>query len=238
MVFGSLKCKPDTLIGLIASFYESSRKTLDFPKTTSISSIMVSIKSSLSEEHSPLTVFLENIHASQILWINLVRMWNWSDFPVKQTCLSQKPVAAFHSPRYQSTFSILLKSNGSDNCCLWFLAKQILLAENAKNYLYVWHNANSIFQDDPLNFLYQSLRQPICNRRASRNSNFLGNFSSETFLTAISGKCRSFWFFLKIKPFDLKFTGCILSIRVSIDFFLLLNCYLIARQCISLLSTG
>ena len=81
-------------------------------------------------------------------------------FSEKQTCLTQKPVAAFHSSRYQLTFLLLAKTYEIVNCCVWFLATPIWLAENSKNCIsvkLVWISKFDSFQNNRPNFGQQGL---------------------------------------------------------------------------------
>ena len=60
---------------------------------------------------------------------------NYLMFLEKQFCLLEKPIALFHSSRYQSTMQLLAKSCGQFDDCAWFLATQIWL-ESVSTWMY------------------------------------------------------------------------------------------------------
>ena len=125
-MFGTSEQKPGTRkLSKSACLFESSF-------------IMISINKFLSAEHRSIITFLGNVFASQALSNVIAKGWKWSEFPEKQTCLSQNPVTAFPSSRYQSTSLLHVETYGNVDCCVLFLATQISLAVSAENCISVW----------------------------------------------------------------------------------------------------
>ena len=105
--------------------------------------------------------------------------WNWPIkpkvgssliFTERQTCFSQKIVAAFHSSRYHPTLLLPVKVYGKVNCCTWFLAKQIWYAESAYNCISIWNNLIFIFE------FFKATRCFVQNKVLFNNCNFIPSF--------------------------------------------------------------
>ena len=187
-------------------------------------------------------MFLENILASEALWTHMAKMWKWPDFSSKANLPFLKNHWLHFIHQGISRFSqIIIKTYGNVNCCVWFLAIQTWKAENAKKFIlviFVFCITFDSSQNNRLNFLLQGLSQQFCTRRASFNIVIFGNDSYIGKSTdQNSQNLQKSDFSPEPKLLFSETAGCISSIRISIDIFLPVKSYLIAKQYIRFFAT-
>ena len=107
-----------------------------------ISSIVVSINNFPSAQNRSKIMFPENILASPTLWTDIAKIRKCSDFSWK-TNLLKNHWLHFIQQCFSGLFLMLVWTYVKVNCCVRFLATEIILAEKAKSCVFVWFVFNS-----------------------------------------------------------------------------------------------